>query len=135
MGVAVETLTRGKLNVRLESAGRPEVPNMGVPDDFVAGAGQDFGYKHPYLVGVIDQATRMSRAHPGRSRDHAVFADCAGPARNEPASVLRTVPGADQSRPRMSYEGGGESRIGACSESHASSGAVDSTGPQSASRE
>lgn len=28
VGVAVETLTRGKLNVRLESAGRPEVPNM-----------------------------------------------------------------------------------------------------------
>jgi hypothetical protein len=28
VGVAAETLTRGKLNVRLESAGRPEVPNM-----------------------------------------------------------------------------------------------------------
>jgi hypothetical protein len=28
IGVAAETLTRGKLNVRLESAGRPEVPNM-----------------------------------------------------------------------------------------------------------
>ena len=28
VGVAAETLTAGKLNVRLESAGRPEVPNM-----------------------------------------------------------------------------------------------------------
>jgi hypothetical protein len=28
IGVAAETLTRGNLNVRLESAGRPEVPNM-----------------------------------------------------------------------------------------------------------
>jgi hypothetical protein len=28
VGVAAETLTTGKLNVRLESAGRPEVPNM-----------------------------------------------------------------------------------------------------------
>jgi hypothetical protein len=28
VGVAAETLTRGALNVRLESAGRPEVPNM-----------------------------------------------------------------------------------------------------------
>jgi hypothetical protein len=28
IGVAAETLTSGKLNVRLESAGRPEVPNM-----------------------------------------------------------------------------------------------------------
>ena len=28
VGVAAETLTRGNLNVRLESAGRPEVPNM-----------------------------------------------------------------------------------------------------------
>jgi Domain of unknown function (DUF4331) len=28
VGAAAETLTRGKLNVRLESAGRPEVPNM-----------------------------------------------------------------------------------------------------------
>jgi hypothetical protein len=28
IGVAAETLTRGKLNVRLERAGRPEVPNM-----------------------------------------------------------------------------------------------------------
>src|SRR5947209_10744171 len=28
VGVAAETLTRGKLNVRLERAGRPEVPNM-----------------------------------------------------------------------------------------------------------
>ena len=28
VGVAAETLTRGKLNVRLESVGRPEVPNM-----------------------------------------------------------------------------------------------------------
>jgi hypothetical protein len=28
VGVAAETLTRGQLNVRLESAGRPEVPNM-----------------------------------------------------------------------------------------------------------
>ena len=28
VGVAAETLTRGRLNVRLESAGRPEVPNM-----------------------------------------------------------------------------------------------------------
>jgi Domain of unknown function (DUF4331) len=28
VGVAAETLTRGTLNVRLESAGRPEVPNM-----------------------------------------------------------------------------------------------------------
>jgi hypothetical protein len=28
VGVAAETLTRGKLNVRIESAGRPEVPNM-----------------------------------------------------------------------------------------------------------
>jgi hypothetical protein len=28
VGVAAETLTRGDLNVRLESAGRPEVPNM-----------------------------------------------------------------------------------------------------------
>jgi hypothetical protein len=28
VGIAAETLTRGKLNVRLESAGRPEVPNM-----------------------------------------------------------------------------------------------------------
>jgi hypothetical protein len=28
VGVVAETLTRGKLNVRLESAGRPEVPNM-----------------------------------------------------------------------------------------------------------
>jgi hypothetical protein len=28
VGVAAETLTLGKLNVRLESAGRPEVPNM-----------------------------------------------------------------------------------------------------------
>jgi hypothetical protein len=28
VGVAAETLTRGELNVRLESAGRPEVPNM-----------------------------------------------------------------------------------------------------------
>ena len=28
IGAAAETLTRGKLNVRLESAGRPEVPNM-----------------------------------------------------------------------------------------------------------
>jgi len=28
LGVAAETLTRGALNVRLESAGRPEVPNM-----------------------------------------------------------------------------------------------------------
>src|SRR3954452_2152544 len=28
VGVAAETLTRGQLNVRLENAGRPEVPNM-----------------------------------------------------------------------------------------------------------
>jgi hypothetical protein len=65
VGVAAETLTRGKLNVRLESAGRPEVPNMMLGPTQFDGVNRDLEIRDLYNM---DDAFHPAHVYEGAYR-------------------------------------------------------------------
>ena len=100
VGVAAETLTRGKLNVRLESAGRPEVPNMMLGPMQFDRVNRDLEIRDLYnmddvvspgarLRGCVPRAAEREPGLLGRARRQGRLA--AGRAGRTPAD--RTGPG------------------------------------------
>jgi hypothetical protein len=64
-GVVAETLTRGRLNVRLERAGRPEVPNLMLAPKQFDPVNHDLEIRDLYNM---DDAFHLSRAYEGAYR-------------------------------------------------------------------
>jgi hypothetical protein len=64
-GVVAETLTRGTLNVRLERAGRPEVPNLMLAPKQFDPVNRDLEIRDLYNM---DDAFHLSRAYEGAYR-------------------------------------------------------------------
>ena len=65
VGVVAETLTRGRLNVRLERAGRPEVPNLMLAPQQFDPVNRDLEIRDLYNM---DDAFHLSRAYEGAYR-------------------------------------------------------------------
>src|SRR5205814_7423115 len=73
-GVVAETLTRGRLNVRLERAGRPEVPNLMLAPKQFDPVNRDLEIRDLYNM---DDAFHLSRAYENaRSEERRVGKEC-----------------------------------------------------------